>query len=152
MSVTLRFDGTPRVDEWLALYKACGYNDWWTERNAQASLAYAYLVGMAWERERAIATLTVWSDGVNFALIDDVAVHRDHRGRGIGSLLVTEALSRLWNAGITTVQVLPIPGREPFFARLGFVAQPNATVMDHATRPTDPSLSGGRDVRPQQSQ
>ena len=152
MSVTLRFDGTPRVDEWLALYKACGYNHWWTERNAQAALAYAYLVATAWDRERAIATLTVWSDGVNFALIDDLAVHPDYRGRGIGSLLVTEAISRVQTAGITTVQVLPIPGREPFFAQLGFVAQPDATVMDRALRPSDPSLPPGRDVPPQESQ
>jgi GNAT superfamily N-acetyltransferase len=151
MSVTVRFDGRPRVDEWLALYKACGYNHWWTERNAQAALAYAYLVATAWDRERAVATLTVWSDGVNFALIDDVAVHPDHRGRGIGSLLVTEALSRLRNAAITSVQVLPIPGREPFFARLGFVAQSNATVMDRAIHSSDPP-SPDRDVRPQESQ
>jgi predicted N-acetyltransferase YhbS len=106
-----------------------GYNHWWTERNAQAALAYAYLVGTAYDGERPVGTLRVWSDGVNFALIDDVAVHPD---RGIGSLLVAETLSRLRNAGITTVQALPIPGREPFFARLGFVAQPNATVMDRA--------------------
>ena len=91
---------------------------------------YAYLVATAWHSERPIATLTVWSDGVNFALIDDVAVHPDHRGQGIGSLLVTAALSRLESAGITSVQVLPIPGREPFFARLGFIVQPNAAVMD----------------------
>jgi predicted N-acetyltransferase YhbS len=130
MSVTLRFDGALEVGEWLALCKACDDNQWWTERNAQAALAYAYLVATAWQGERAIGTLTVWSDGVNFALIDDVAVHPDHRHRGIGSLLVRETLSRLRNAGLTTVQVLPIAGREPFFASLGFVAQPNATVMD----------------------
>ncbi len=55
MSVTLRFDGLPQVGEWLALYRACDYNHWWTERNAQAALAYAYLVGPAWHLERAIA-------------------------------------------------------------------------------------------------
>ena len=115
--------------------QACDYNHWWTEQNAQAALAYAHLVATAWHLERPIATLTVWSDGVNFALIDDVAVHPDHRHQGVGSLLVTETLSRLWNAGLTTVQVLPIPGRESFFAQLGFVAQPNATVMDCAMRP-----------------
>ena len=129
MSVTLRFDDAVAVDEWLALYRASDYNHWWTERNAKAALAYAYLVATAWQGERAIATLTVWSDGVNFAVLDDLAVHPDHRHRGIGSLLVRQTLSLLQNAGLTNVQVFPIPGREPFFARLGFIAQPGATVM-----------------------
>lgn len=63
MSVTPLLDRAPQVDEWLALYKACDYNHWWTERNAQAALAYAYLVATAWHHEQPIATLTVWSDG-----------------------------------------------------------------------------------------
>ena len=41
-----------------------------------------------------------------------------------------ETLARLANDGISNVQALPIPGREPFFARLGFVIQEDATVMD----------------------
>ena len=82
-----------------------------------------------WARRR---HLTVRSDGVNFAWLDDLAVLPDHRRRGIGSRLVAETLSRLASAGVSVVQVMPIRGREEFFARHGFVVEENATVMDLA--------------------
>lgn len=130
MSVTVRFDKEFPVDAWLALYKAADYNAWWTECNARAALAYAYFVVSAWDGEQTVATLTVWSDGMNFAWIDDLVVHPDRRGRGIGSLLVAEAVSRLRHDSVAAVQVFPVPGREPFFERLGFTVQAGATVMD----------------------
>jgi|GEM_PF-2118651 N-acetylglutamate synthase-like GNAT family acetyltransferase len=130
MSVTLRFDKDFPLDEWIALYRVSEYNLGWGQRNARAALAYAYLVTTGWLDGRAVGTVTVWSDGVNFALLDDLVVHPGHRRRGIGTRLVKETLARLANDGISNVQALPIPGREPFFARLGFVIQEDATVMD----------------------
>lgn len=130
MSVTLRSDKTFPIDSWLELYHAAEYNNWWTERNARAALAYAFLVITAWDDDAAVGTATVWSDGVNFAWLDDVVVHPDRRNEGIGSLLVTGALTRIRAAGIDGVQLFPIPGRESFFARFGFVVQSGATVMD----------------------
>ncbi len=77
-----------------------------------------------------VGTLTVWSDGVNFAWIDDLAVHPDHRRRGVGSLLVSETVSRIRQNGIAAIQVLALPGSQHFFARLGFVEQQGMAVMD----------------------
>ena len=130
MSVIFRFDKDFSLDEWIALYQAADYNRWWSERNARAALAYAYLVTTAWRDGGLIGTLTVWSDGVNFALIDDLAVHLAHRRRGVGSRLIAETLPFLAAAGIPVVQALPIPGREPFFTRHGFRVQENALIMD----------------------
>lgn len=130
--VLLRFDKELPLDEWIALFKAADYNRWWGERHARAALDYAYLVVTAWLAGRAVGSAIVWSDGVNFALIDDVVVHPSHRGHGVGTRVVNEALARIRAAGIASVQILPIPGRESFFARLGFVVQDGATVMDLA--------------------
>ena len=127
---TYRYDKGISVPAWVALYKASHYHHWWTERNAQAALDYAYLVVTAWNGDAAVGTLTVWSDGVNFAWLDDVVVHPEHRGRGIGTSLVRKALAKLEPLGLHCTQLFPIPGRESFFARLGFVVQPDATVMD----------------------
>lgn len=135
MSVTVRFDKDFLLDEWIALYRAADYNQWWNERNARAALVYAHSVTTGWLDGHAVGTLTVWSDGLNFAWLDDLAVHRDHRRRGIASRLVAETLARLTSAGVSVVQVMPIPGREEFCARHGFVVQENATVMD-LTRPS----------------
>ena len=130
MSVILRFDKDFSLDEWIALYRVSDYNLWWSHRNARAALAYAYLVATGWLDGQAIGTLTVWSDGVNFAWLDDLVVRPGYRRRGLGTRLVTETLGRLASDGISAVQVLPIPGREPFFAGLGFAVQEGATVMD----------------------
>lgn len=130
MSVTLRLDKDFPLDEWIALYKVSDYNSHWGERNARAALAYAYLVTSGWLDGRAVGTVTVWSDGVNFAWLDDLVVHPGYRRRGIGTRLVQETLARLASDGISAVQVLPIPGREPFFAGFGFAVQQDARVMD----------------------
>ena len=130
--ISYRFDKDISIPAWIDLFKAAEYNPWWTERNAEAALDYAHLVVTAWRGGVAVGTLVVWSDGVNFAFIDEVVVHPDYRRRGIGTSLVQRSLERLEPLGLHCVQLFPIPGREPFFARLGFVVQPNATVMDLA--------------------
>jgi len=132
--ITYRFDKGFGVPEWLELFKTSHYNHWWTARNARAALDYAHLVVTAWDGAAAVGTLAVWSDGVNFAVIDDVVVHPEYRGRGIGTLLMRKALGRLEPLGLSFVQLLPVPGRESFFARLGFAVQPDARVMDLVTQ------------------
>ena len=133
-TITYRFDKDFGIPEWLELFEASHYNHWWTVRNARAALDYAHLVITAWDGAVAVGTRTVWSDGANFALIDDVVVHPHYRGRGIGTSLMRRALGRLEPLGLPFVQLLPVPGRESFFARLGFAVQPDAKVMDLATQ------------------
>ena len=131
--VTYRLTKDFGIPAWIALFKAAAYNRWWTERNARAALDYAYVVATAWNGDAMVGTLTVWSDGVNFAWLDDIVVRPDCRGQGIGTALVRQTVARLRADGIRLLQLFPIPGREPFFARLGFRVQPDAKVMDLVT-------------------
>jgi GNAT superfamily N-acetyltransferase len=129
-AIAYRFDKDIPVDAWVALFRASAYNKKWKgERNAKAALSYAWLVVTAWDGQKSVGTVTVYSDGVNSAIIDDLLVHPDYRGKGIGSALIRAALERI-GACHLDVQLYPIPGRESFFARFGFVVQPKATVMD----------------------
>lgn len=57
MDITLRSDKGFPIDRWLQLYKAAGYNDWWTERNAEAALSYAYVVVTTWEDDAAMSNV-----------------------------------------------------------------------------------------------
>ena len=83
------------LETWLRLYQAC---DWYrdgTVRNLEAVRAHAYLIVTAWVGEEMVGTLTVLSDGMNYATMDDLVVHPDYRRLGIASELMRQALSRL---------------------------------------------------------
>ena len=128
--IEYRHDSGISYEPWLSLFRDSDYNNWWTERNAEAALSYAHCVLTAWDKELAVGTLTVWSDAANFAVLDDLVVRPEYRGQGIGSELVKQALELIAPLEIHTVQLFPVPGRESFFERLGFEVQRGATVMD----------------------
>jgi len=129
-NVALRSDKDFDLAEWIRLFKASDYNEWWEQRHAEAARAHRYLVVTAWEDDSMVGTASVESDGVNSAFLDDVVVHPSYRKLGIGSMMVREALARLRPLKLTHIQLQAIPGRESFFERFGFVVQTGASVMD----------------------
>lgn len=130
-TLSFRFDSDFEVADWLALYHASGYNGWWTRRHAEAMRDHAYLIATAWQGGTMVATVTVRSDRVNFAWIDDVVVRPELRGQGIGSTLMRYVLDRLRPLHLDFIQLSPLPGRESFYERLGFVRHENVTLMDY---------------------
>jgi predicted N-acetyltransferase YhbS len=117
------------IGSWVELYHSAGYHEHWTEANAEAARRYAHLIVTTSIDATLVGTLTVWSDGLNFAWLDDVVVRPGRQGCGIGSRLVMTAIERT-RPSVRDIQVFPIPGRESFFGRFGFVVQPDALVMD----------------------
>ncbi len=132
--IDYRFDKDIPPDKLLALYRAGDFNQWYTERNAHASLNHCYLIVSAWIDADLVGTVSVLSDGVNYAHIDDLLVHPSFRNRGIGSGLLQQALKRIEPLNLKFVQLIPVPGREPFFAKLGFRVIPDHKVMELPTR------------------
>lgn len=128
-TVDYRFDKDIPVNKLLDLYRAGDYNEWWTERNTHACLDHCYLIVTAWIDADLVGTVGVVSDGVNYAHIDDLLVHPSFRNRVIGSGLLQEALKRIEPLSLKFVQLIPIPGRESFFAKLGFRVIPDHKVM-----------------------
>lgn len=124
--VRYRFDKEIAVEQWLHLYRACDWNREWTARNAEVMLGHAYLVVTAWLGDEIIGTLTVLSDGLNYATIDDVVVHPQHRGRGIGSQLVRLAVEQV---GHLEPHLEAVPGTVPFYESMGFVPNRGHTGM-----------------------
>ena len=62
----------------------------------------------------------VLSDGVSDAYIQDVVVHPDFRGQGIGGEIVRFLVRELEKNGIDWIALVGEPGTEKFYARLGF--------------------------------
>lgn len=122
------------IGEWLRLYRACAWNQMWTSHNAQVMLAHAYLIVTAWRDGELVGTLTLLSDGVNYATIDDVVVHPEHRGQGIGRQLVRLAVEQ---AGHLEPHLEAVPGSTAFYERSGFVVNRGHTGMYWPRSATD---------------
>ncbi len=65
------------------------------------------------------------ADGLDCAYIADVAVHPDHQGRGLGKAIISELTEAA--AGHKKIILYAAPGKEGFYASLGFL--PMNTAM-----------------------
>jgi len=138
-TVSIRFDKGFDLDTWLRFYHACDWNRDNTVHNLAVMRDHAYLIATAWKGESMVGTLTVLSDGLNYATIDDLVVHPAHRHQGIGSQMMHAALARLGAIDPSVIKLNAVPGVEPFYTRLGFEAS-NETAMYLRERPaSDPS-------------
>lgn len=117
-----RFDAGFDLQAWLQLYHESDYNRTWSLANAKVMAGHAYMVITAWQGARAVGSLTVLSDGMNYAQIEDVVVHPDFRGQGLGTTLVRFALDRLRTLPSGVITLHAIPGAAGFYEKLGFKA------------------------------
>ncbi|RZU02464.1 GNAT family N-acetyltransferase [Rivibacter subsaxonicus] len=67
---------------------------------------------------RLVAVGRALADGVDCSYICDVAVLPSHQGMGLGKQVVARLLSL--SRGHKKVILYAVPGKEPFYARLGF--------------------------------
>lgn len=58
------------------------------------------------------------ADGKDCSYLCDIAVHPAYQGRGLGQAIVQELLRR--SEGHKKIILYTSPGKEPFYARLGF--------------------------------
>jgi aralkylamine N-acetyltransferase len=126
--VTFRYDKNLDLESWLRFYYLCDWYRGGTIRHLEAVRGYAYLIVTAWIAEQMVGSLTVLSDGVNDAIIEDVVVHPEYRHQGIGSELVRQALSRLKHIPAGFIKLESVPGVDPFYEQLGFVRS-SASLM-----------------------
>lgn len=124
--VSYRLDKDIDAEEWIRLYNSIGWNQDWTTCNAETMLRHAYLIITAWRGDEIVGTLTVLSDGMNYATIDDVVVHPSHQRQGVGSGLVRLAIDHVGHLG---PHLEAIPGVTSFYEKLGFVANDGHTAM-----------------------
>ena len=83
------------------------------------------LVLTLWERDRIVGLARVLTDGVQVALLCDLAVEPDVQGAGVGKRLVDEILSRLPGVDLLLRDSNLSTG---FYDRLGFEVVDNAWV------------------------
>ncbi|HSF26156.1 MAG TPA: GNAT family N-acetyltransferase [Actinomycetes bacterium] len=96
-----------------------------TRATVARSLAASTVLG-AYEDGQLVGLARAVTDGATFAWVCDVFVERAHRGRGIGSALVRELVTRLRDGGVYYV-LLATQDAHEVYRRLGFteLAEPS---------------------------
>ena len=90
-----------------------------------ASLPHAWYAVCARAGGQIVGAGLVLSDGVLHALIVDVIVLPEMRGRGIGTEIMSRLVARCREADVLQVQLFSARGKRGFYERLGFVARPD---------------------------
>lgn len=115
-----------RLGEAFSLWLTTGWNEGYRlseeefVRAWQASLTKKAL----FVDDRLVAIGRANTDGVVYAMIYDVVVHPDWRGKGFGRRIVQELVEELEEMGIRAIQLMAAAGQAPFYEKLGFEARP----------------------------
>ena len=129
---------TPENDQIIDLYRTEG---WWypdADRDKDAFRLSAIVSGshcfaVADMDGRVIAMGRAISDRFSDAYIQDVAVHTDYRGQGVGTAIVAALVARLEADGLGWIGLIAEGRSEAFYTRLGFSPMPNATPLLRST-------------------
>ncbi len=108
----------------LALYRHAG---WWQMDENPAYLDQVssiiedtYCFVIAKDGEEIIGMGRAISDSVSDAYIQDVTVHSDYRGRGIGKMIIRKLVEHMQANKLQWIGLISEPGYERFYQSLGF--------------------------------
>ncbi|BDQ33534.1 GNAT family N-acetyltransferase [Pseudodesulfovibrio portus] len=94
------------------------------------------LVCFAWDGDVLVGLARALSDGEVQSVIYDLCTLPEYQGRGLGTRIMEAMMEKL---GTPNVVLWSVPGKEGFYARLGF--KPMLTAM---ARMEDPEASAAR--------
>jgi len=117
----------PTAEEFELLFRSSGWTEAVevpSERLAEA-LTHAWYSVCARRDGRIVGTGQVLSDGALHALIVDVIVMPEMRGRGIGTGIMKMLIARCREADVLGIQLFSARGKRGFYEGLGFVARPD---------------------------
>jgi N-acetylglutamate synthase-like GNAT family acetyltransferase len=107
-----------RPEAVLALFRTV---DWAEERGLESvgpALAGTYLLITGWHDGRCVGMVRVLSDGVYRALVEDVIVHPDFQGQGLGRLMLDALLGHPKVRDLEAVFLFT--SKPGFYERFGF--------------------------------
>ena len=128
----------PALRELAELYSLAGFVD---ENDDPALwlnsvLAGSLLAAGVFLKDRLIGFGRALGDGASDAYLQDIVIHPDFRGLGLGSRLVKFLIAELRKNGPMWIGIIAAPGKEDFYRRLGFSPLADHTPM----RFSDPSV------------
>jgi ribosomal protein S18 acetylase RimI-like enzyme len=122
----------PLVEGVLELYRLQG---WWgpaTDHDrqlAEAIIRGSHCFVIATRQGRLVGMGRAISDRASDAYIQDLIVHPEFRGKGIGTRMVQELVGRLQNDGLGWIGLVAEAGTWDFYNRIGFADMPGSVLM-----------------------
>jgi len=137
-TITLRKPTADQIRQIEDLYRA---QKWWQANDDECPQLVPRLISgshcfvAAFEGEEIVGMGRVISDGVSDAYIQDVAVRRDRRHRGIGRKILQALLQQLHDDGIRWIGLIAEPGSYNLYRQAGFREMLGALPMLMNTKP-----------------
>jgi len=117
--------GTPTTAEYNELREEVGWGSV-SPAVAAAGLARTLCGVMARQGDRLVGMARLVGDGAIYLYVQDMIVHPEFQGRGVGRRLIQEL--HAWVAAHcteeATVALMAAPGAQAFYERLGYEARP----------------------------
>jgi len=128
-NVQIRIVKQADTNQLMKIYKDAG---WWSESNdsvdpdfIQKIVQGSFCFAIALYKGNIIGMGRSLSDGVSDAYIQDVAVLKKYRGKGIGVLIMDEIIHHLKCHGILWIGLVSEPRAVSFYDRYGFTPMPD---------------------------
>ncbi len=121
-----------QIEGVLELYRLQG---WWglpTDHDrqlAEAIIRGSHCFVIATRQGRLVGMGRTISDRASDAYIQDLIVHPEFRGKGIGSGMVKELVGRLQSDGLVWIGLVAEAGTWDFYRRIGFADMPGSILM-----------------------
>jgi ribosomal protein S18 acetylase RimI-like enzyme len=128
------------VESWntnsiVRLYKEAG---WWKEEYSPDEIpglikaSYRFIVGIDVTSGETIAMGRIISDGISIGIIQDLCVHSDFRGKGIGQALLQSLVNEARKAGLLKIMLVAEPNTESFYKKSCFISNKNQIFLLHS--------------------
>ena len=115
-----KYNESVDVKELCDLRQSVGWNRMEKEMADPRLKSYYHIAVYEEENQKLIGFVDSISNGVTDAYIQDLMVHPDFQGKGIGSELMNKMIEYLKNEGIYMISVLYDEGLKSFYSRFGF--------------------------------
>ena len=91
--------------------------------------SYAFAVAIDIRIQKAIGMGRLLSDGIADAYIQDLVVHPQYQGSGIGKKMINSLIQYCLSHGIRWIGLIAEPGNNSFYKSLGFKPMKDHTPM-----------------------
>lgn len=113
-------------EELSALYRAAPLGDK-KPQNLRTAFSNSMFKCFVYEDGRLVGVGRALADGADCSYICDIAVLPSHQGTGLGKQIVSHLVSK--SRGHKKIILYSVPGREPFYARFGFLKMKTAMAI-----------------------